>query len=636
MPSDTPIEELLSDITEQNETPAGEEPARSSAASPDRWSGLLEALEQELKQASAAMRCCTAEYLFEADGVYYFLDTDSYETFEAGSYAVGDVLTDRDEMDCLVDLTLMDDTVVRVEKTPRPAPPKEEAPPSPHPRTERELLQLRMDRLIKAANYEGWHITPARELSPQTMARILRGVGRGLRREDIYGFYDTGIFGNGKTGILLTATDLRSNDRLMLSKETIPLDNIACLSRTRQSEAHCKVEYYYGTHDDIFVFLDTHAQYGLRELIKEANNVDLAAEGEYHDACQGDAGAQFRLSFHYANGGYANGGHMRSSFYAEQWMKTAAKQGYPGAALRAGNFCYDVGTFNSIREAMGWYQRAAEKENSAEAQYRLAVIYDMGNGVEQDREKSQYWLDLACKQNYKPALNYIGAEVALYGYARLATEGQGDQPEAMRLLRIGAALGHPEAEYWLGCAYGRDSGKSPEMAKKAADWWEKAANQGHSGARFRLGLCYWDGAGRPERKTSAFFLFEEAAEQGHAKAQFFVGYCYSAGKGGRKADKAEAARWYEKAAEQGLAQAQYFLGLCYLDGEGVYQDSSVAVSWCEKAAEQGLAAAQYMLGVCYWDGEGVKPDYARAKEWLRKAADQGDKNAIEFVRTHYI
>ncbi|MCD8047790.1 MAG: hypothetical protein LUD80_04435, partial [Clostridiales bacterium] len=167
MPSDTPIEELLSDITEQDETPAGENPARSSAASPDRWSGLLDALEQELKEASAAMRFCTAEYLFEADGVYYFLDTDSYETFEAGSYAVGDVLTDRDEMDCLVELTLMDDTVVRVEKASRPAPPKEEIPPSPHPRTERELHQLRMDRLIKAANHHSWNMKPARELPPQ-------------------------------------------------------------------------------------------------------------------------------------------------------------------------------------------------------------------------------------------------------------------------------------------------------------------------------------------------------------------------------------------------------------------------------------------------------------------------------------
>lgn len=593
MPSDTPIEELLSDITEQNETPTGEEPARSSAASPDRWSGLLETLEQELKQASAAMRCCTAEYLFEADGVYYFLDTDSYETFEAGSYAVGDVLTDRDEMDCLVDLTLMDDTVVRVEKTPRPAPPKEETPPSPHPRTERELLQLRMDRLIKAADHHSWNMKPARELPPKTMAHILRGVGRGLRQEDIYGFYDTGIFGSGKRGILLTATDLRSNDPLLFGKVIVPLDGISYVDKPTKSEARCKI-HYYGDHDDIYVCPQPNDQPGLRALIDEANKVDLAAEGEYHDACQGDAGAQFRLSFH-----YANGGRMRSSYETTKWLEAAVKQGYPGAALRMANYCHSLGTPYYIRKAMDWYQKVAEEENSAEAQYRMAVIYDMGDGVEQDIEKAGYWLDLASRQNYKPALDYIAAEGVMHDYAQMATNGQDGQPEAMRLLRIGAALGHPEAEYCLACVYGSDSRESPEMAEKAADWWEKAAKQGHSGARYKLGLCYWHGDGRPKLKGFAFTQLKEAAEQGLAKAQFYVGYCYSVGEG-TKTDKAEGARWYEKAAEQGLAQAQYFLGLCYLNGKGVKQDR----------------------------------DWARI--WIQSAANQGDEDAAEFLRTHSI
>lgn len=48
--------------------------------------------------------------------------------------------------------------------------------------------------------------------------------------------------------------------------------------------------------------------------------------------------------------------------------------------------------------------------------------------------------------------------------------------------------------------------------------------------------------------------FQKAAEQGHTEAQLNLGYCYDKGYGVAQ-NYTEAAKWYHKAAEQGLANA---------------------------------------------------------------------------------
>ena len=53
--------------------------------------------------------------------------------------------------------------------------------------------------------------------------------------------------------------------------------------------------------------------------------------------------------------------------------------------------------------------------------------------------------------------------------------------------------------------------------------------------------------------------YRKAAKQGHVEAQFFLGFMYKKGKGVPQ-DYALAAEWYRKAAEQGYAKAQSKLG----------------------------------------------------------------------------
>ena len=138
----------------------------------------------------------------------------------------------------------------------------------------------------------------------------------------------------------------------------------------------------------------------------------------------------------------------------------------------------------------------------------------------------------------------------------------------------------------------------PVDYNKAAEYFRKAAEQGHATAQDNLGECYYYGRGIGQDYEEAVKWYHKSAEQGYASAQNNLGVCYENGHGVGK-DAEEAVKWYRKAAEQGYASAQNNLGLCYENGRGVGKDAEEAVKWYRKAAEQGDASAQHNLGVCY-------------------------------------
>jgi len=73
-----------------------------------------------------------------------------------------------------------------------------------------------------------------------------------------------------------------------------------------------------------------------------------------------------------------------------------------------------------------------------------------------------------------------------------------------------------------------------------------------------------DSDGREQSYTDAAHWFRKAAEQGHTGAQYNLGMMYLEGNGVEQSD-AEAVRWYKMASEQGHARAQYNLGAMYYD-----------------------------------------------------------------------
>ena len=80
-------------------------------------------------------------------------------------------------------------------------------------------------------------------------------------------------------------------------------------------------------------------------------------------------------------------------------------------------------------------------------------------------------------------------------------------------------------------------------------------------------------------------------------------------------------------AENGDADAQAHLGYLYNAGEGVERNSEEAVRWYKVSAIQGNRDAQYNLAVAYAFGDGVAQDDFEAANWYRRAADAGHKLA---------
>lgn len=117
------------------------------------------------------------------------------------------------------------------------------------------------------------------------------------------------------------------------------------------------------------------------------------------------------------------------------------------------------------------------------------------------------------------------------------------------------------------------------------------AEQGNAGDQNRLGAIYLVVL---DCDAKAAEWFSKAAEQGHVQAQNNLARLYLEGRGVEQSD-AKAAEWFVKAAEQGNAQAQYALGQMYQAGRGVEQSDAQAAEWFRKAADQGVAEADAAL-----------------------------------------
>ena len=120
------------------------------------------------------------------------------------------------------------------------------------------------------------------------------------------------------------------------------------------------------------------------------------------------------------------------------------------------------------------YRRAAEL-GDASAQFKMALMYDRGNGMPQD------------------------------------------YTEAVRWYRKSAEQGFVEAQYNLGSMY--DSGVGvPQEYAEAVIWYRKAAEQGHASAQKNLAVKYGKGQGVPQSHAEAYVWLSIAAMSGNKGA----------------------------------------------------------------------------------------------------------------------
>jgi Sel1 repeat len=137
------------------------------------------------------------------------------------------------------------------------------------------------------------------------------------------------------------------------------------------------------------------------------------------------------------------------------------------AASNDGQNAYDLHNYDEAREI--WEPLA--KAGDAQAAFGLGVIYDLGNGVQQD------------------------------------------QGAAFRWYRLAAEAGVPAAEFNV--AVMADSGRGmPRDPALAALWYAKAAAHGHHRAQYDLAQLYENGDGVPRNYDQATAWYHAAAAGG--------------------------------------------------------------------------------------------------------------------------
>lgn len=342
---------------------------------------------------------------------------------------------------------------------------------------------------------------------------------------------------------------------------------------------------------------------------------------------------------------------------ARQYWSQSAEQGNADAQVKlAMLYQKGQGVEANYEKAAELYRLAAVQGNG-EAQNNLAILYENGQGVPQDSKEAFYWYQLAAIQGNASAQNKLG---------QIYESGQGvtiDEQRAASLYRSAADNGEALAQANLGRLLKIGKGLEKNVIE-AAVWFRKAAEQDIAEAQTALGALYMSGEGVERNYAIAAKWFNKAAERGDVEAQINLGHLYLTGKGviknyakafelfekaaekgnavaefnlgamygngrGVPRDDNKAAIWYRKAADKGNAFAQFNLAALYTLGTGVEQNNNEAVRWMTKAAEQGLSRAQFNLGLMYEEGRGVPRSRTAALNWYQLAANQGDAEASQ-------
>jgi len=152
----------------------------------------------------------------------------------------------------------------------------------------------------------------------------------------------------------------------------------------------------------------------------------------------------------------------------------------------------------------------------------------------------------------------------------------GGRAEAHAWLRLAAQAGDPHAAFLLSKALMGDAAGAPDDGIRGARWLGAAADAGHAGAAFHLGIAHRNGYGVPRDAAKAARWFRVAADQGQPAAQFMLANAYRTGDGVPR-DEGEALRLYTEAAEQDHPEAVQTLAMAYRDGElGLARDEMQA------------------------------------------------------------
>lgn len=320
-------------------------------------------------------------------------------------------------------------------------------------------------------------------------------------------------------------------------------------------------------------FPDAQAKLALMYEQGTGVDVDLNKAMQWHlKAAQQD----FQYSIYAVGVNYKNGsGVPKSLALANHWFKRGARIG-DGACL----ISLDEAARKQIKTDIFLQAKTKAESGNAKAQYKLAQLYNTGQGTEKSTAIAKYWLEKSATQNFSKAL----FDLANY-YDSMGSRDM--QKSKMLYLKLAENLQEPR-----------------EVIARAI----KAYDSGDYGLAFPLALPYANG--------------------GNKYAQSITGKMYQWGRG-VSMSKEKALSYYKKAGDQGLAGAQYSAGYIHQYGnEHLY----AARSWYKLAAAQDHPEALVALAHFYRKGNGADKNRDEAIRLYAKAESLGHDGAANYKR----
>ncbi|XP_078735159.1 LOW QUALITY PROTEIN: protein sel-1 homolog 1-like [Lampetra fluviatilis] len=261
---------------------------------------------------------------------------------------------------------------------------------------------------------------------------------------------------------------------------------------------------------------------------------------------------------------------------AFKYFQMAAEQGWVDGQLQLGTMYYNgLGVRRDYKMAIKYFNLASQSGHVL-AFYNLAQMHATGTGVIRSCHTAVELFKNVCERG-RWAERMMGA----YGAYR---EGNVDAALVRYLLlsEQGYEVAQSNAAFILDRKEARVVNES-ETYPRALLYWNRAASQGYTVARLKLGDYHYYGQGTEVDYEAAAIHYRLASEQQHnAQAMFNLGYMHEQGLG-MKRDIHLAKRFYDMAAEASAdAQIPVFLAVCKLDLLHVLeflQRSNLLESW---------------------------------------------------------
>ncbi len=137
-------------------------------------------------------------------------------------------------------------------------------------------------------------------------------------------------------------------------------------------------------------------------------------------------------------------------------------------------------------------------EGNIQAQGNLGMMYNLGRGVPQDKEKAYWWFSEAAESGNIRAINNLAVMYYNGSYVKK------DIPQAIKLFQTTARAKDLDAMMMLADIY-----LAQKDVTKSFEWVKKAADLENPNAKLRLGIYYEEGVGTSRNKSLAALIYRE-------------------------------------------------------------------------------------------------------------------------------